>query len=395
MLGDDGMAEAQQAGATALNAILTTATAATLDADTLGDVERRLIQVSDAIGHRYFLHGAEPLRVARPDAGVREIPGMIYDIRHITRFDYGGQVKFARCNLRLQPIDWPGQRLESYALDVEPAGRLSPGRAEAGLANVTRLVVDSPVRTLTIESRARMIGRPARPRSRSPDDPTLAEVAVDRPRNSRDLSAAGPANYLFPVSAHPARPRNRGLVRERSRSVARGARCRDHARPPHSGRVRIRRDRDARRHAPARRLSASVSGVCQDFAQIMITGLRAAGLPAAYASGYIRTIPPPGEARLVGADATHAWVLLWCGPVQGWVGVDPTNGIWMAGDHIVMAVGRDYAEIAPVDGVVLGLGRAEYGSQRRRRAARPRSARRSGGGPGNRIIALCHTDYPT
>jgi transglutaminase-like putative cysteine protease len=97
-------------------------------------------------------------------------------------------------------------------------------------------------------------------------------------------------------------------------------------------------------------------GVCQDFAQIMITGLRAAGLPAAYASGYIRTIPPEGQLRLVGADATHAWVLLWCGPVRGWVGVDPTNGIWMASDHIVMAVGRDYAEIAPVDGVVLGSG---------------------------------------
>ena len=64
-------------------------------------------------------------------------------------------------------------------------------------------------------------------------------------------------------------------------------------------------------------------GVCQDFAQIMITGLRAAGLPAAYASGYIRTLPPPGQERLVGADATHAWVLLWCGPVRGWIGVDP------------------------------------------------------------------------
>jgi transglutaminase-like putative cysteine protease len=97
-------------------------------------------------------------------------------------------------------------------------------------------------------------------------------------------------------------------------------------------------------------------GVCQDFAQIMITGLRAAGLPAAYASGYIRTIPPPGEARLVGADATHAWVLLWCGPDLGWVGVDPTNGIWMAGDHVIMAIGRDYGEIAPIDGVVLGSG---------------------------------------
>ena len=97
-------------------------------------------------------------------------------------------------------------------------------------------------------------------------------------------------------------------------------------------------------------------GVCQDFTQIMVTGLRTAGLPAAYASGYIRTLPPPGQPRLVGADATHAWVLLWCGDRLGWVGLDPTNGIWMAGDHVLMAIGRDYGEIAPVDGVVLGAG---------------------------------------
>ncbi len=88
----------------------------------------------------------------------------------------------------------------------------------------------------------------------------------------------------------------------------------------------------------------------------MISGLRAAGLPAAYASGYLRTLPPPGQPRLVGADATHAWVLLWCGPERGWVGLDPTNGIWMASDHVLMAVGRDYADIAPIDGIVLGSG---------------------------------------
>lgn len=88
----------------------------------------------------------------------------------------------------------------------------------------------------------------------------------------------------------------------------------------------------------------------------MISGLRAAGLPAAYASGYLRTLPPPGQPRLVGADATHAWVLLWCGDRLGWIGVDPTNGIWMANDHIIVAVGRDYPEIAPIDGVVLGSG---------------------------------------
>ena len=89
----------------------------------------------------------------------------------------------------------------------------------------------------------------------------------------------------------------------------------------------------------------------------MIAGLRASSIPAAYVSGYLRTIPPPGKPRLVGADATHAWVLAWCGPGRGWIGFDPTNACAMAGDHIVTAIGRDYADVAPIDGIHIGGGR--------------------------------------
>lgn len=278
---------------------------------------------------------------------------MIYDIRHVTRFEYGRQVKFARCNLRLRPIDWPGQRLEDYALTVEPAARLSPARAEAGLAHVTRLVVDQPVRALSIESRARVRVDRLVP---VPDaaDPTLGEIAAWA-RGHPDLSAAGPAGYIYPTALIP-------LDREIAAWCAEDL---DPARGCLEAGIalarRIQRDFafDATAtlvDTPPEQAFRQRRGVCQDFAQIMISGLRAAGLPAAYASGYIRTIPPPGQPRLVGADATHAWVLLWCGPWHGWVGLDPTNGIWMAGDHVVVAIGRDYAEIAPVDGVVLGAG---------------------------------------
>jgi transglutaminase-like putative cysteine protease len=95
-------------------------------------------------------------------------------------------------------------------------------------------------------------------------------------------------------------------------------------------------------------------GVCQDFAHVMIAGLRGLGLPAAYVSGYLRTIPPPGKPRLQGADATHAWVSLWCGPGIGWVGFDPTNDILVENDHIVLAVGRDFSDVSPVDGIIVG-----------------------------------------
>lgn len=278
---------------------------------------------------------------------------MIYDIRHITRFDYGQPVAFARCNLRLRPIDWPGQRVEQYNLSVTPAGYIRPALAEAGLAHVTRLVVTQAVTALTIDSVARVVVDRMVP---VPDagDPTLAEVAA-MARADRDLSAAGPSAYLYPsplipldadIAAWCAEDLDPGRgALEAGIALARRIQ-RDFAFDPAATLV----------DTPPREAFLKRRGVCQDLTQIMITGLRAAGLPAAYASGYIRTIPPEGQERLIGADATHAWVLLWCGPDRGWIGLDPTNGIWMAGDHVVMAIGRDYAEIAPIDGIVLGSG---------------------------------------
>jgi transglutaminase-like putative cysteine protease len=94
-------------------------------------------------------------------------------------------------------------------------------------------------------------------------------------------------------------------------------------------------------------------GVCQDFAHLMLGMLRALGLPARYVSGYLLTQPPPGQARLVGADASHAWVSVWC-PVLGWVDLDPTNAVLPDAGHVTLAVGRDYGDVTPLRGVILG-----------------------------------------
>ena len=80
------------------------------------------------------------------------------------------------------------------------------------------------------------------------------------------------------------------------------------------------------------------------------------GAPARYVSGYIRTIPPEGKPRLEGADATHAWVDVWCGPETGWAGFDPTNAMEAGNDHIELAIGRDFSDVSPIHGVVLGSG---------------------------------------
>lgn len=97
-------------------------------------------------------------------------------------------------------------------------------------------------------------------------------------------------------------------------------------------------------------------GVCQDFAHIMIASLRSLGIAARYVSGYLRTTPPEGQPRLVGADQSHAWVGVYCGPEIGWIDFDPTNNCICGKDHIPVAWGRDYSDVVPVRGAFLGGG---------------------------------------
>jgi transglutaminase-like putative cysteine protease len=96
-------------------------------------------------------------------------------------------------------------------------------------------------------------------------------------------------------------------------------------------------------------------GVCQDFARLAIACLRAQGLPARYVSGYLETVPPPGAPRLAGVDASHAWLAIYC-PGTGWIDVDPTNNMFPSTTHVTLAWGRDYADVSPVRGVILGGG---------------------------------------
>jgi transglutaminase-like putative cysteine protease len=100
---------------------------------------------------------------------------------------------------------------------------------------------------------------------------------------------------------------------------------------------------------------AERQGVCQDFAHLGIGCLRMLGLPARYVSGYLHTRPPPGAPRLVGADASHAWLSIWCGE-DGWIDLDPTNDQIAGAGYVTLGWGRDYADVSPIKGVILGGG---------------------------------------
>ena len=108
---------------------------------------------------------------------------------------------------------------------------------------------------------------------------------------------------------------------------------------------------------PLAQVLAHKRGVCQDFAHLQIGCLRSLGIPARYVSGYIETLPKPGQKKLVGADATHAWIACFC-PAEGWVEFDPTNNTAASSQHIVTAYGRDYFDVTPIKGVIFGGGKA-------------------------------------
>jgi transglutaminase-like putative cysteine protease len=113
-------------------------------------------------------------------------------------------------------------------------------------------------------------------------------------------------------------------------------------------------------HTPLEHLLKLRRGVCQDFAHLAIGCVRSMGLPGRYVSGYLRTVPPPGKPRMVGADASHAWASVYCGPL-GWVDFDPTNNALIGESHVSIAWGRDYSDVCPIQGVFVGGGEHSMG----------------------------------
>ncbi|MBL8554972.1 MAG: transglutaminase family protein, partial [Phenylobacterium sp.] len=278
---------------------------------------------------------------------------MNYKLRHRTTYSYDDDVSFARCVLRLTPRSSPTQTVLESEVTVTPTPSAELDRIGPFGARILTVTVDKPHKALVIEANSRIDVHV--PPSGDPQQSPPWEQIRGAALAASDLSPDSPAAYLFPTQRTPIVPEITEYARTsfpRHRPIV--AAIDELNRRIHG---EFRYDPGATEvSTPVVQAFAARHGVCQDFAQIMICGLRGLGLPAAYVSGYLRTIPPPGQPRLEGADATHAWVSVWCGDALGWVGVDPTNAILAGNDHLVLAVGRDYADVAPIDGVILASG---------------------------------------
>ncbi len=279
---------------------------------------------------------------------------MLYDIRLAIEFAYGSPAASGRHQLRMRPLDIPGaQRVLAAALSVSPEPVEAHRFADFFGNAVDEVALPRGHAAARFEMRARVERlAPAPGPDRSvPADRIAAEIAA-----LRSLAPDAPHHFLAPSPRLAPDP---GIAAFARRAAA-GA-------PSVAAAVAalgLALHRTMRFDAEATTVDSTPAaafrvraGVCQDFAQVMIVGLRALGIPAGYVSGFLRTLPPPGRPRLEGADAMHAWVRAWGGREAGWISYDPTNACAAGEDHIVAAVGRDYGDIAPVRGILRGSGR--------------------------------------
>jgi transglutaminase-like putative cysteine protease len=276
-----------------------------------------------------------------------------YQITHTTKYTYSEPVPVCHNLVHLAPRNLALQKCHEFSLLLSPAPPYRQvsedyfgNRVDYFSIHVAHLGL-----TVTAHSRVELLNGRAEP------DP-LATPAWDAlTREVRaDRSPAGLAVYQFAFgSAH---------IPLASEFAAFAQPCFPAGRPVLAGAVELMaRIHERFRYDPrATTISTSLSevlrqraGVCQDFAHLQIACLRALGLPARYVSGYLRTNAPAGQPRLVGADASHAWLAVWCGPL-GWVDLDPTNNVVPSADHVTVAWGRDYADVCPIQGVVVGGG---------------------------------------
>lgn len=274
-----------------------------------------------------------------------------YAIEHVTRYVHADRTSTSHHVACLRPRALARQCVVEHRLEVLPAPADRLRRVDYFGNEVEQFTVLTPYRELQVTGRSvvDVIARTAPVALTS--SPAWEDVrdgahAGRLPRNVQEFLFASPLVDIpgeIEHFARPSFPSGRPILEAAVDLMARIHRtCRF---DPGTTSVAT----------PVRQVLAERHGVCQDFAHLQIAAMRALGLPVRYVSGYLLTTPPPGQPRLQGADASHAWVSVYTDD-QGWVDVDPTNNLLPDDRHITLAWGRDYGDVSPLRGVVLGGG---------------------------------------
>ena len=278
---------------------------------------------------------------------------MRYQVCHKTTYKYELDVPVSYHLARLKPRDIPGQVCLANALAVEPLPVVVTEYLDYYSNPTQFLIVEGGHRRLVFTSRSLIEHTPA-PSPEPSSTPPWQQVRKDCCGHShQDTLAAG--DFGWPSPLVPTAPEYADYA----------AASFPTDRPLWEAVLHLTQriytdftfDPKATTTAtPLSQVFKQKRGVCQDFAHLQIACLRSLGLPARYVSGYLETIPPPGKPRLQGADASHAWVACYC-PGHGWLGVDPTNNVAPDGRHLTVAFGRDFGDVSPLRGILIGSGR--------------------------------------
>jgi transglutaminase-like putative cysteine protease len=271
---------------------------------------------------------------------------MIYTIEHRTIYDYEEPVTASFGDIRQLPGDIDGQRCLERSITVAPEPQHTRVRRDYFGNEAMIFESRTPHQRLEVISASRVdtSDRPSR-------FPPEAAIAWEQLRPS---SAADPHPLAVDYSLDSPLIRRSSVHADYARRSFRAGR--DFAGAVSELNHRINDDFQFDPTAtdvdtPLDEVLANRRGVCQDFAHVMIAGLRSIGLPACYVSGYLETVPPPGQQRLTGVDRTHAWVGVPL-PSGGWIGIDPTNDQVAGPRYITTAHGRDYGDVPPMRGVI-------------------------------------------
>lgn len=281
---------------------------------------------------------------------------MRYAVRHATVYEYGGEVAQSHHLLHLKPRDFRFQRCLAHALELDPAPASVREDVDAFGNDVARLEYDRPHERLAVTARMQVEVLPRDPR------PLEASEPWERVRARLSYHAAP----LAPADLDACRFRMRSEHVPINRALEAFARdCLAPGRPIGAAAAalagKIHRELAYVPGATTNRTSvaevlAERRGVCQDFAHLMLGCLRSSGLAARYVSGYVRTSRAAGGAQpLIGGDASHAWVSVYC-PSLGWIDVDPTNDCLVGEEHVTLAWGRDFGDVSPLRGMIVGGG---------------------------------------
>jgi len=278
---------------------------------------------------------------------------MTYEVTHTTTYNYRDSVSLSHHVLRMTPRGVAHQRCLSHEVQIDPPPAVVKPHFDYFDNAVTFVTIEGGHKRLTVKSTSKVfVTHPFLPiPAETPAWETVREF-------SRGLQIGPSLEVCEFIFSSP-------LVKamEKFADYARPSFVKD--RPILEAVLDLTRriygnfkfdNKATTISTPLEEVFKNRAGVCQDFAQLQIACLRSLGLPARYVSGYIETQPPPGRPRLAGADASHAWLAFYCHGL-GWIDVDPTNNMLPTTRHITLAWGRDYSDVSPLRGVILGSGK--------------------------------------